>query len=271
VTTSDSSPHIAELHLKARRSSPMTPVDRLLLSDDGVEGDAGPSGRNPRQVTVVHADSLRALGITGAGSRSNMVLGGPVPRLRSGALVKSGDAAVRITFACEACAHGAQLAGVPTSRFRRLARFLGMVVKSGPVESGGPVTVNPGVFESAPDDFRARTLWALERIPPARVVTSTEFLQAIGAGRSYARVLPRWIRLAGPGKPTHRVLRADLGVPSWCADAEAVLADEGLKPADYRDAVFPLTEKLWFSAPDTSPAADDASIDVQARHPIEDR
>jgi alkylated DNA nucleotide flippase Atl1 len=246
VTTSDSSPRIAELHLKTRRGLPMTPVDRLMLSDDGIEGDASPSGKNPRQITVVHADSLRTLGITGPGSRSNMVIDGRVPRLRSGALVRSGGAAVRITFACEPCAHGAKLAEVPMARFRGLARFLAVVVHSGPVEAGGPVTVDPGVFDSAPDDFRARTLWALDRIPPGSVVTSTEFLQAIGAGRTYARVLPRWMRLTGPGKPTHRVLRADLGTPSWCAGAEALLAEEGLKPAGYRNVVFPLTEKLWF-------------------------
>jgi len=145
------------------------------------------------------------------------------------------------------------------SRFRRLARFLGVVVKSGSMESGAPVTVNPCVFESVPDDFPTRTLWALDRIPPASVVTSTEFLLAIGASRAYARVLPRWMRLAGSDKAIHRVLRTDLGVPSWCADAEALLAEEALKPADYRDAIFPLTERLWFPPPN------DTSIDAQVR------
>ena len=249
MTISDSGPCIAECYSKSRHRSPMTSVDRLLLSDDGIVGDASPSGRNPRQIAIVHAASLRALGITGAGSRSNIVIDGRVPRLRSGALVRSGDAAIRITFACEPCTHGAQLAGVPMSRFRRLARFLGVVVKSGLMESGGPVAVDPCVFESVPDDFRARALWAMDRIPPASIVTSTEFLLAIGASRSYARVLPRWIRLAGSDQPIHRVLRADLGVPSWCADAEALLAEEGLKPADYHEAIFPITEKLWFQPP----------------------
>jgi hypothetical protein len=115
------------------------------------------------------------------------------------------------------------------------------------------------MFESVPDDFRARTLWALDRIPPASIVTSTEFLLAIGASRSYARVLPRWIRLAGSDKPVHRVLRIDLGVPSWCADAEALLAEEGLKPANYRNAIFPLAEKLWFQPPN------DTQFDARVR------
>ncbi|MGH3924498.1 MAG: MOSC domain-containing protein, partial [Pseudonocardiaceae bacterium] len=195
------------------------------------------------------AANLRAQEVKPEGSRANIVLGGESSRaLDSGALVTIGGAAIRVTFACEPCAHGAHMAEVPVSRFRKIERYLGVVLRAGEITEEGRAEIHVGVFESVPCDFRTRCAWALDRIPPGRIVTSLDFLAAIGAARGYLRVLSRWMQASSQaGRPAHRVLTAQLDAPSWARDAQALLRVEGLTRGDYAAARYPLADALWFA------------------------
>jgi hypothetical protein len=123
--------------------------------------------------------------------------------------------------------------------------YLAIVVQGGTLGKGTTASIQLGVYPKVPEDFRARCVWALDYIPQGKVVTVPDFLDAIGAGVTYAQTLPRWMATAkAVGKPVHRVLTTNLTAPSWCSEATAMLVDEQV--FDPRNARFDLTQELWF-------------------------
>ena len=243
--------YVSGLFAKPAHGLPMRPVSSLGLSpSEGIKGDASPEGRSPRHITLVHRDSLEQHGIDAGAARVNVVLEGSAPSgLASGAALHIGNTRIRITFSCEPCAHGAEMADAPMRRFRMLDRYCGLVVDGGTVDlSDATARVISHAYEVVPDTFAERCSWASSRIPRGQVVTGLDFLRAIGASRSYARVLPRWLTQAGrSGAPIHRILAANFSAPSWCPPYEQILASEGLNPLEYRNAKFDLSDHLWSS------------------------
>lgn len=223
----------------------MSEVTALTLrSGHGVVDNVGPSGRTPRQVAIGLADSLAVHGVSHEGARCNIVLEDE-SGFGSGSLLFIDVVVLRVTIPCEPCSYGAQLAGVRTSRFREIERYLAIVVEGGTVSTGDIASAQLAVYPKAPGDFRTRCAWALDCIPKGAVVRAPDFLDAIGAGPAYARVLPCWMASAKTaGKSVHRVLTADLAAPSWCPDAGTLLATEQVvNPIDFQ---FDLMQELWF-------------------------
>jgi alkylated DNA nucleotide flippase Atl1 len=241
---------VRNLFVKPHHGQPMVEVPELRLAAYSATADsAGPDPLSPRQVCIAVGESLDRHGVKADGARADLVVEGAEPALASGAALQVGTATVRVVFACEPCSYGARMADVPTSRFREISRYLGLVVNGGSTAIGDPVTCQPGVWESAPDSFRERCAWAVGQIPPGRLVTSVDLLVAIGASRSYLRALPRWMASAGQAsKPIHRVLTAAHTAPSWSPDAQGRLAAEGVAPADFAEVRYPLSRALWFGA-----------------------
>ncbi|BCJ70683.1 hypothetical protein CS0771_02270 [Catellatospora sp. IY07-71] len=239
---------ISQLFLKPEREAAMTEQTYLDLDPAGGIIGSAPSIL-PRQVNIAAASSLETHGVSAAGSRANIIFGAPATSLSSGAHLTIGLAQLRITFPCEPCAHGARLAGVPLGRFRQLDRYLAVVTVPGRISLGQEASIKHDVHPRVPEDFKSRAAWAVGQIPAGRVVSSREFLAAIGASRSYHRALPGWLRQAvSEGLPGHRVLPIDFGLPSWSPDAARILADEGLPPGCYHGAAWPLTSALWGAA-----------------------
>ena len=223
----------------------MSEVATLTLrSGHGAVGNVGPSGKTPRQLAIGLAESLAAYGVSHQGARCNIVLEGE-PRFSAGSILLLGGVVLRVTMPCEPCSHGARLAGVRTSRFREIERYLATVVRGGTLRVGTMAGIRSGAYPETPGDFRTRCAWALDYIPKGRVVGGLDFLEAIGAGSAYARTLPRWMTAAkAVGKPVHRVLTTNMTAPSWCPEAMAMLADEQV--LNLGDARFDLMQTLWF-------------------------
>lgn len=229
----------------------MIEVDQLrLCSARGVVDDVNPAGCSPRQVCIALAEDLTKHEISPINSRANIVLDmGANMILAAGSILSYREIVMRITLPCEPCAHGAKLADASVARFRRIDRFLAVVVSGGILSNFSQMSLCSDTLINVPTDFRARTAWALDRIPNGMVVDSCEFLNAIGASHSYARTLPRWLETAqAQGKPAHRVLTAKLTAPSWAPNAFIQLQDEGLIPELLSNARYPLTHSLWFSS-----------------------
>ena len=190
--------------------------------------------RDPRQVCIVHENELNAQEIGSNQSRVNLVLGGgSAELLRSGSLIEIDGTKIRITFRCEPCKHGAQLAGVPVSKFRNLRRYLGLILEGGSVTVGSAVTAYPDVFDAWEDNFRDRAVSALRLVPDGERVLSTELLYAIGAGKVYARALPRWVQFS-------ELRGARPGIVQYASE---------LKPRDVL-RTYPLAKHLWGGLPD---------------------
>jgi hypothetical protein len=132
--------------------------------------------------------------------------------------------------------------------FRKLGRYLALIVREGVVSEQAPIHVSPGVYRSAPMGFAARCRWALGSIPEGCATSATEFLLAIGASSAYARALPRWMRSAGnSGAPIHRVLTSRMEEPSWSPNAYRELSKERYAGELYPKAAYPLSRAIWTS------------------------
>jgi alkylated DNA nucleotide flippase Atl1 len=214
----------------------------------GVVGDTNPDGFSPRQACITIENSLIEQEVSWSGSRANVILSGESSScVDSGTFLTIGSVALRVTMRCEPCSHGANLANVQVVRLRNIARYLAVVISCGRVSSGDLAGVQPKVFAATPEDFRTRCAWAIDSIPKGRVVSSVEFLKAVGASASYARALPRWLNYAkASDQPVHRVLTATLAAPSWAPDALHRLTNEGVELGELSYAQFPLTQQLWF-------------------------
>lgn len=240
---------ISGLFAKRKRAGLMEQVSYLdMCRNHGVLGDTNPGGLSPRQVCIAIENSLIEQKVSRSGSRANIILSGEGSScVDSGTLLTIGSADLRVTMRCEPCSHGANLANVKVARLRNITRYLAVVISCGRVSSGDAARLQPKVFASAPEDFRTRCVWAIDSIPKGRVVNSVDFLNAVGASASYARVLPRWLNYAkASGQPVHRVLTATLAAPSWAPDALHRLANEGVTLCELGQAQFSLTQQLWF-------------------------
>jgi hypothetical protein len=241
---------VIELMKKVERRGPMATTRNLEVSAvGGVVGDVNPCGPSPRQVSIAVLHSLEEQGVTIMGSRSNLILATDSHEhsIQSGSLLNIGDVCLRVTMPCEPCGHGARLANVPPSRLGKIERYLAVVVVPGSIEIDTIGVSHAGVYDATPNDFVSRCTWALDRIPERQVVSSIDFLIAIGGSRSYGRVLPKWLRYAEAlGKPVHRVLTAGMRSPSWAPNALDLLAEEGLNPDSAGSRAYPLAEKIWF-------------------------
>lgn len=212
----------------------------------GIQGDVNSAQDSPRQICIATRAGVDRYNVKPAGSRANILIAADIGTIGSGCLLTINECAIRITFACEPCTHGARLAEAPMVDFRNIDRYLGYVVRGGRIREDDQATITPAVFRRSPDAFQARCSWALDFVPEAHIVSNNEFLKAIGASSSYLRVLPRWLKVAAAaGKPVHRVLNSRLEAPSWAPNASSRLAEEGLMPADYFAAMFPLSRVLW--------------------------
>lgn len=241
---------VTELMKKLEQRAPMAAVRSLDVSAvDGVAGDVNPGGPSPRQVSIAVLHSLEEHCVTTMGARSNLILATESHEhsIKSGSLLSIGEVCLRVTMPCEPCGHGARLANVPPARFGKIERYLAVVVNPGSIKIDAVGASHAGVYDAAPNDFASRCTWALDKIPERRVVSTIDFLVAIGADRSYGRVLPKWLRGAGAmGKPVHRVLAAGMRSPSWAPNAFDLLVEEGLNSDTTGHRTYPLAEKIWF-------------------------
>lgn len=249
VLTDDTVPGVRAtlLYAKTLRGEPMVEKKALKLCPErGVIGDVN-AERSPRQLTMAFTDSLIECGVTPAGARANLILELLRPgadQIAPGVVLVGGEVAIRVTMVCEPCKHGADLAEVPNRRFRRIRRYLGIVLHGGAVEEGTDFAVHPGIYSASPDMFAERTAWALDHIPSGQYVPSIRFLNAIGAGKAYARALSGWLRKAADsGRAVHRVLAAGSVAGSWEPRSIELLAAE--KTGDTVPE-FDLMTALWF-------------------------
>lgn len=241
---------VVELLVKVQQGAPMIPVSTLQLSTvAGVVGDINADWPSPRQISIAVLHSLDTHGVSMDGARSNLIVA-PTNRahlINSGSLLTIDQAMLRVTMTCEPCGHGARLARVTSRTLAKIERYLAVVVGDGEIKVHAHGNCHPGVYEPAPEDFKSRCAWALDRVPPGHVISSVDFLVAIGAGKTYSRILPQWLRAAAiAGKPAHRVLTADMRMSPWIPDAIRLLNEEGIDTSQVRRQSYPLSEILWF-------------------------
>lgn len=201
---------ILHLFTKPAAGKPPISCDRLVLRRGmGIEGDAHARAGSPRQVLLASAPALEAFGLRPGDLRENILLDGVVETLASGQVLQLGDTAqVRIMGDCEPCAYLNTLQPGLAKRINEQRGMLAMVVCDGVVRVGDQAAVLPQTFPAVPNDTRGKLHEFVARIPPGRVVRTTDLLVALGLTASHYRVIPMLLKKADAGLPVHRIVGA---------------------------------------------------------------
>lgn len=201
---------ILQLFAKSASGQPPAPCDRLMLRRGmGIEGDVHARAGSPRQVLLASTPVLEAFGLRPGDLRENILLDGGVEELVSGQVLQLGEAAqVRIMGDCEPCAYLNTLQPGLAKRINGQRGMLAMVIGDGVVRVGDQAVVLSQTFPAIPNDTRGKLREFVARIPPGRVVRTTELLVALGLTASHYRAIPVLLKKADAGLPVHRVVGA---------------------------------------------------------------
>jgi len=191
------------------------PVEALNVQrGHGVVGEAHAQAGSPRQVLLASAPYLQELGLAPGDLQENIVVDGAldeaVERLGSGRVLQLGQTAqIRLMFLCEPCTYLEQVQPGLVKRSLGKRGMLGMAIAAGVVRRGDTVTVMPQQFPALSERAGDRFTEFVARIPPGKVVRTTELLLALGLTHSYYRTIPTFVKKAAADIPTHRILAAD--------------------------------------------------------------
>lgn len=140
---------VVSLQLKRRRHLPMSPVDAVRVTSDGLEDNVHTGGTGKRAVLMASIFDLRHLGLEPGDLREQMTVDLPsLMSLRPGERLRIGETVLESTGPCEPCTHiGSLLGADDVEKFRESLRgrrgMLCRVVADGTVRVGDSVEVLP--------------------------------------------------------------------------------------------------------------------------------
>jgi alkylated DNA nucleotide flippase Atl1 len=198
---------VLKLFLKPETGLPIAPCDRLYLHQGyGIQGDRHAQVGSPRQVLMVDLETLNQFNLQPGDLRENILLPTELNGFESGQVLQLGEARIRLMFRCEPCRYLDTLQPDLVKRIQGQRGWLGMVVQSGAIAAGDPVTLIAERFPGMPDDARGRFNQLVARIPAGRVMTTRDLILAMGVTSAHYRVLPAFIKTAPPSLPVHRIV-----------------------------------------------------------------
>lgn len=203
---------VRALFLKPEPGAPMRDASSVIgKAGHGLVGDCSGHPASPRQVLVVAADAVRALGLGAADLRANLVVAGDLDRLGSGTVLDFGGLRLRITIPCEPCA---QLDKVRPGLSRDVGLRRGLlarVVASGTVALGGRGEVAPDHLRPLAASWKARVQDIVAHIPAGKLISYAALTVLAGVQTSYCRALPGVLKSRSlEALPVHRVVPASI-------------------------------------------------------------
>lgn len=201
---------LEQLLIRPRDGAAMVAVaGATAVAGLGLVGDRSAARHSPRQVLVVSRAALARYGLTAADVRANLVVGGDVDALPSGTVLRVGAVRIRLTLPCEVCHRLERVRPGLAAALAGRRGVLGRVLDDGALAVGQVAEVERVALPALADDWRARVVDVLRRLPPGRVVTTTRLAAIAGVQVTYCRALPAVLGRAPPDVAVHRVIPAD--------------------------------------------------------------
>lgn len=180
-----------------------------LLQGYGIEGDKNARVGSPRQVLIVDQPCLQQFGLQSGDLSENILLDQMPEDWTSGRILKLGRAFLRLTFLCEPCFRLESISKGLAKQIKGRRGFLAMVVKSGTVTVGDTVAITDYTLPVLSDSVKRRFQEFVARIPPGKVVTTSDLILALGVSDAYYRVIPTLIKKFAGNLPVHRIVAAN--------------------------------------------------------------
>jgi alkylated DNA nucleotide flippase Atl1 len=217
--------------VKRQHGQPMVSVNVAdLRARYGIVGDINANPLSPRQVLLLDGEVLATYGLAPGTLRENIVVtGADLASLPSGTVLQIGEEAlIRLTFECEVCTKIASCGVRPLRDLTGKRGNLGVVLHGGTVYQGDSVSIRTERYESLPSKLYDRFLWVTDRVPEGKVINYRILIGVLGVSESYLRVLPGFIKRAGPDHPVHRIVDTLGCLVPYSPCQERRLASEGV-------------------------------------------
>lgn len=136
-------PTVEAIRVKLRSGLPLKERERVrLIGDLGIEGDANARPGSKRQVLMIPAETLDALGLQPGDAKENIVTRGiDLHDLPRGTVLRIGDARLELTFACAPCKHLDDVRAGLSADIRGQRGMLFRVLDGGEIAVGDDVAV----------------------------------------------------------------------------------------------------------------------------------
>jgi hypothetical protein len=192
---------VTELFIKRRHNAPLQPATTIACSPRGIAG--GVPCAAFRQALIASRSVTTELGLNPGDLRENIVVDcDDLHDLPSGAVVKIGQALVRLTFHCEPCKKILKLVAFDRIVHRR--GVFGTFLNDAEIALGDEFAVTEQRFEEIPYAINERIRWFLKKHGGRGA--ALDLVHAIGLPASSSRIMPRLLaKLSGASRTVEAV------------------------------------------------------------------
>lgn len=232
---------IHSLFVREAFNKPVVAVNQInLINGVGVDGDVHRSPLSPRQVLLVSKEVLTDYNLQAGELNENITIQGlNIDKLKSGNIIRVGNATLKVTVANEKC-------NVVQSQIKKNRGIYATVVTGGNIRNNDAVQI---ISEESRELSNRRFdlfLHFINQIPIGKVVTYNEILTAIGGKKAHLRIIPTFIKKAALSStltPIHRILDSKGQLLStYVSNQRSLLAQENI--AIIRNRVD-ISKYLW--------------------------
>lgn len=179
---------VTELFIKHRHGAPMQPIKAIACSPRGIGGSAPCAPF--RQVLITSRSVTAELGLNPGDLRENIVVDcDELYDLSSGAVVKIGQALVRLTFHCEPCRKILNL--IEFDRVLHRRGVFGSFLNNASIVLGDEFAVTEQRFEEIPYPINERIRWFLKKHGVRGA--ALDLVHTLGLPASSGRSMPRLV------------------------------------------------------------------------------
>jgi hypothetical protein len=188
---------VTELFIKRRHDVPLQPMTRIACSPRGIAG--GVPCAPFRQALIASRSVTFELGLNPGDLRENIVVDcDDLHDLPSGAVVKVGQALLRLTFHCEPCEKILKL--IEFDRIVHRRGVFGMFLNDARIALGDEFVVTQQRFEEIPYAINERIRWFLKKHGGRGA--ALDLVHALGLPSSSGRIMPRLLAKLLRAAPT---------------------------------------------------------------------
>lgn len=221
---------VLKLFVKQSDSRTVESKALTLARGFGLKGDSNARIGSPRQVLIVDQRSLEDFELQPGDLSENILVSGSFENWSSGQVWQIGQGLIRLTFRCEPCNQLETIRRGLAKQIQGRRGWLGMIVKSGTIQSNDAVVPIAQTFPPLADEAKSRFQEFVARVPSGKVVTTADVILALGLARAYYRVLPTFIKKAPLHLPVHRIVASDGQLLTQHIPNQAeLLAEEGVE------------------------------------------
>lgn len=161
----------------------------LYLSPKGIQG--GIKLLPFRQVLINSVEVLNRFSLLPGQLKENILIRGfDIHTLKSGTVIKVGEAKIQLTYHCEPCKKIKSI--INPNKIKHQRGYLGKILEPGLVQFNDTIEIQSAVMEEIPYDIKDRIRWYLDQ--QTETVSLKKLAYEVSLSNSYIRAIPNMLK-----------------------------------------------------------------------------